>query len=101
MSTTIDCEFFLKSGLLFEINRQFLHPLGLAMTVHADAQGNKTWGFKDCRHEPEKLLFDKATLEAGRKKLEQFLTESGFQHMERRRKKLGYAVQHVNAWTKS
>lgn len=68
------------------------------MIIKVDEQGCKSWGFKDCRAEPEKTLFDKHTLEMGRAKFERFLEAFGFTQMDRRTKKLGQSVQHVAAW---
>jgi hypothetical protein len=89
----VDIDFVIDSGLLFEINHTVLHPLGLAMTVKVDEQGNKRWAFKDCRVGPEQLVFDQATMEMGKEKLGRFLTEFGGEQMHKRRKKLGWACQ--------
>lgn len=40
----IDIDEFRESGLLFEVNRQFFHPLGLALAVKWDDEsGEKVW----------------------------------------------------------
>lgn len=90
---TIDIDFVLDSGLLFHINHSVFHPLGIALTIKVDDKGNKQWGFKDCRNEPESLVFDKGSLELGKMKLERFLREFGDGQMSRREKKLGWGCQ--------
>jgi hypothetical protein len=96
----LDIDFILDSGLLFEINRQFMHPLGIAMTVRIDENGQKTWAFKDYREEPESVKFDNNTLTSGRLKYETFMKAFGFAQMAKRERKLGVSTQHVDCWTK-
>lgn len=55
----IDIEEFVSKGYLLEVNRQFLHRLGLSMTVSRDNDSGK-WsivGFKDARDDPEGWIF--------------------------------------------
>jgi hypothetical protein len=41
----ISCEEFIKEGYLLELNRQFLHPLGLAMFYKFNEEtGEMAWG---------------------------------------------------------
>ncbi len=96
----IDCDYLIESGLLFEINRQLLHPLGLALSVQVDARGNKNWSFRDFRAEPEKAGFDRKALQGGRDRFEHFMRAFGFAQMERRTRKLGQAVQYVECWVR-
>lgn len=54
----MDIEEFRELGFLQEANRQFFHPLGLALEVVVDADG--TWrlgGIQDYRDDPEGYLF--------------------------------------------
>ena len=39
MQNKLDLQYFLDSGLLQEVNRQFFHPRGLAMFVSLDDDG--------------------------------------------------------------
>lgn len=91
----VDIDFLIDSGLLFEINREVLHPLGVRMVVRVDAQGNKTWAFKDLRDTPEAQVFDKGTLELGRRKFVRFMHAYGSRQLKRRTKKIGQAVEPV------
>lgn len=50
---------FREAGYLQELNRQFLHPLGMAMEVHIDDDKNETFGLVwDSRDDPEGYIFD-------------------------------------------
>lgn len=54
----IDIKEFREMGFLQEVNRQFLHPLGLALEVDVDAEGNEQLGgVWDYRDDPEGIVF--------------------------------------------
>lgn len=89
----LDIDFLLDSGLLFEINRTTLHILGIALTVKVDGEGKKRFELKDCRSEPERLVYDKGTQELGKEKLRSFMAAFGGKQLDRRRAKLGWAYQ--------
>ena len=63
METTpkyMDLNEFVDTGILHEINRLFLHPLGLAMPISEDKKGEiKIPGIWDCRNDPEGIIFSK------------------------------------------
>lgn len=90
---------FRKLGFLQELNRQFLHPLGLALEVEVDAKtGDEKFGFPwDYRHDPKGIIFieepDKS--EDRRRKYESVLA-----HKEScwaiREKALGFFVQSID-----
>lgn len=84
---------FQEQGFLMEINRQFLHPLGLAMAVAVNDTGRVTHiaGILDFRSDPEGIRFGPLTIE-------QVTRSERFQRMQkrmhdRRKKVLGYVVQ--------
>lgn len=55
----IDIKEFREKGYLQEVNRQFLHPLGLALEIIADDDGNeKLGGIWDGREDPEGIYYD-------------------------------------------
>lgn len=59
----IDIKEFRALGFLQEINRQFLHPLGLALEVIVDDEGNETLGgVWDYREDPEGMFFSPKSL---------------------------------------
>lgn len=54
----ISIEEFRRLGFLQEVNRQFLHPLGLALEVERDEDGTeRLGGVWDYRHDPEGIVF--------------------------------------------
>ena len=55
---------FRAFGFLQEVNRQFFHPLGLALEVVVDDDGNeRLGGIWDCRDDPEGIRYDKIDLD--------------------------------------
>ena len=88
-----DAAYLLESGLLFEINRSIMHPVGLAMVVSKDEKGNFILVIKDGRLEPENLKFNKEVYQRGNDKLIRFMRDFGHGQMERRSKKLGWSSQ--------
>lgn len=91
----IDCDFLVDSGLLFEMNRQMLHPVGIAAMVCKAPDGTKRLAFKDYRDAPESAVFDPGVLELGRRKFVRFMKSFGHRQMDRRSRKLGQTCQHV------
>ncbi|MBI2373124.1 MAG: hypothetical protein HYV07_03915 [Deltaproteobacteria bacterium] len=74
----MDPEELIESGVLQEVNRQFLHPLGLALAVVEDEDGTfRVGGVWDCRDTPEGLAFADSHLATprARQKAEAVATE--------------------------
>lgn len=58
MPPLMDLREFQDAGYLSEVNRQVLHPLGLALAVMHDDDGEVTgWGVYDDREDPEGWYF--------------------------------------------
>jgi hypothetical protein len=96
MTKYISLEEFVKFGYLQELNRQFLHPLGLAMEVVYDAAGNCVGisGIWDYRDDPEGIIYHESVLnsEDSQRKAERVreeLEEKGAVRQER----FGFVVQ--------
>lgn len=54
----IDVKEFREKGFLQEANRQFFHPLGLALEVKIEEDGTESLGgIWDYREDPEGILF--------------------------------------------
>lgn len=56
---TMTVDEFWKSGFLQEVNRQFLHPAGIALSVTVDKETGEATGFGpvwDYRDDPEGLV---------------------------------------------
>lgn len=95
--------FLCDSGLLFEINRRILHPMGLALAVQFPDDGEldpsletATINILDNRNDPEGWVFDEETLTEGQAKLEKFVAENGIvQKLMTRRAQLGFVTQTI------
>jgi len=87
-------EFLYNSGLLFEINRLLLHPIGLALQVELDDNGKvrPLRNIQDFRDEPEGLIFPEEAVIAGQEKLATFM-QTVKKPLTIREKMLGFVVQ--------
>jgi hypothetical protein len=80
---------FRTRGYLHELNRQFLHPLGLALEIVIDDEGNESIaGIWDHRDDPEGIAYDQVTPEKARQ-----IAAIQSMRMPARMKKLGYWIQ--------
>lgn len=87
-------KFLNDTGLLFEINRQVLHPLGLALSVSIQKDRTVVFGgILDCRHDPEGWIFADEELQDGARKLQAYMGEHGNKALITREKALGFVVQ--------
>jgi len=89
----IDIEEFRNFGFLQEVNRQFFHPLGLALEV--DLTKNIIVGIWDCRDDPEGIYYNDLTKESSIQKalnVKKFKEEKDKSRMER----LGYIIQPID-----
>lgn len=78
-------------GLLAELNRVFLHPLGLALEVNMDDDGKETLGgIWDYRDDPEGMLFSKDQFLTEKIKMAQVFIK---QKHEQRMRKCGFIYQ--------
>jgi len=78
----VPLEELLDMGLIFEINRQILHPLGMAIAVELDPDDpefeSKFAGVWDSRDDPEGFLFGDDLMEEGLKKFQDYMEQEGF-----------------------
>jgi len=90
-----DAAAFLRdAGLVFEINRKILHPLGLALEIQINDDGTEKFGaLWDCRTDPEGILYNDACFKSGFKKLKAYIKKHGNKSLKSRVAKLGYLVQ--------
>jgi hypothetical protein len=89
----INIKEFRELGLLAELNRTFLHPLGMALEVIVDDEGNeKLGGIWDYRDDPEGVLYGKNSFPVEKiKKAQEFIEMKHKQRME----VLGFVYQDV------
>jgi len=80
---------FVEFGYLQEVNRLFFHPLGLALFVIIDDNGNsELGGIYDCREELGGIRFVNVDPEKTVRVMEEFQKMS-----EQRQVALGYTIQ--------
>lgn len=86
-------QFMLDNGILFEMNRQVLHPLGLELNLRLDDEGQLVGiDLADNRSSPSPIYFSPEAFEEGREKFERYMGESGRRNMQKRRQ-LGMVIQ--------
>jgi hypothetical protein len=85
---------FLKDqGILFEINRQVLHPLGLELALTCDDDGELVrLEILDNRSVEGPIFFPADAFEEGRQKFEQYMDEHGRRNIQKRRQ-MGMVIQ--------
>ena len=92
---TIDhpVQFLVDNGLLFEINRQVLHPLGLELRLRP-RQGDQPGSIEivDNRDNPQPLVFTPEQYNKGRASYEAYLGAHGRKNIKKRRQ-MGVKVQ--------
>jgi hypothetical protein len=91
--------FLVDSGLLYEINRKILHPLGLALSLEMPSEGEpeltgnelvaKIW---DERNDPEGIVFEEETLKEGQAKFNKFVATQD-ERFQTRLHRLGFVRQ--------
>lgn len=85
-------QFLLDTGLLFEINRRVLHPLGYALSV--DVNGNKySIGDLWVTDDPTGFEFGEDSLAEGRAKVQAYMQREGAMKISNRMKTTGFIVQ--------
>lgn len=86
-------KFLLDTGLLFEINRRVLHPLGLALEVSLDGDNATVSAVWDCRNDPEGVTYEEGTFKYGARKYATYMEHHGLKALQSRKEKLGYLEQ--------
>lgn len=87
--------FLSDSGLLFELNRLVLHPLGLALVLAVDEKTgvHTLHGIWDSRDDPEGICFEQDAYTDGAEKFAAYKRDHFVPRLPRRFKALGYLVQ--------
>lgn len=82
---------FRERGYLQELNRQFLHPLGLALEVKVEKDGSESFGeVWDYRDDPEGMIYGSGMIDGN--KAQRIRTEQEAK-CNSRIKLLGYDIQ--------
>jgi hypothetical protein len=86
-------EFLIDHGILFEMNRQVLHPLGLELHFRLDDEGRITAiDLLDNRAGIQPISFSPEAFVAGRERYERYLADHGRRNMQKRRQ-IGMVIQ--------
>ncbi len=83
----INIKEFRELGYLQEINRQFLHPLGLALEIEVNGNIETIVGIQDHRNDPEGVFYDIKNSE--KERVEKFLKNE--KYIQDQRKKFSSA----------
>lgn len=97
----IDIKEFREEGYLQEMNRQFLHPLGLAVEVVIDENGNEVLGgIWDYREDNEGIIYSESILSSPEAKQKYENIRKRMSTMAKSREAvLGYHIQPVGGLT--
>jgi len=96
----IDIREFREKGYLQELNRRFLHPLGMALEVVVDENGNeKLGGIWDSREDEEGIYYDIKNSDSSRKERfksnEKFINEEFNSKIKIRKEKIGFGIEEI------
>jgi len=94
----INIKEFREFGYLQEVNRLFFHPLGLALEIEIDDDGNeRLGGVWDYRDDPEGIAYCEDLVNSPDFALKvQAVQEEFKKKIPHRRKKLGYIIQMID-----
>lgn len=88
----MDIREFVEIGFLQEVNRQFFHPLGLALEVKSDDGINWSLsGVWDYRDDPEGIVYEPRSI-IDIKKIQNVYGEH-LRHVDARKKLMGTVIQ--------
>jgi len=93
---------FREKGYLQEVNRRFFHPLGLALEVIVEENGEeKLGGIWDYREDPEGIYYDIKNSDLDRQKRfdknAKFIDSELENRCEQRKATLGFGIEPTNA----
>lgn len=91
----MDLAEFQELGLLQELNRRALHPLGLALVLETDEAGERALWVWDERDDPEGICFAELTVDDVRRS--RALDELWTERFGPRHDALGYMIQPIGA----
>jgi hypothetical protein len=88
-------KYLIDSGLIFEINRKVLHPLGLAMVVDVDRNNKRQLAITAIieTDDQEGFLYDEEGYNIGKEKYQRFLDKGGQERLNSRMAKYGFIEQ--------
>lgn len=91
MTKKIDIKEFVEEGYLQEVNRLFLHSLGLALEVTQEEDGSMHLsGVWDAREDPEGIVFDSLDRDKALR-----IWDVKFERGKVRQERLGFDIQPI------
>jgi hypothetical protein len=92
----MDIAEFRAQGFLQEANRLFFHPLGLALFVEVDDDGNETLGgVYDSRDDDEGFCFAEAAWTGGEDEKAKHVADEFLRHLPERVRLFGGPIQQI------
>ena len=87
--------YLVDKGLLFEINRKVLHPLGLAMIIDISRGKSKQLSIIGIAEtdDPDGFMYPDEAFEIGADNYQRFLDAGTQKRLDHRQKKFGFAIQ--------
>ena len=82
-----------ESGLLFEVNRRVLHPLGYALAITMDGSAALEFTLLDNTADPEGMCFEEELFKEALTRFRAWMNKVGNVRVEVRKQALGYVVQ--------
>jgi len=89
---TMAAQFLDQLGLVFEINRRILHPLGFSLVVREGPMG-KYFEPIHVTQDPRGFVYSPEAFKEGEARLQKFLEEAGLSRIEKRVEVLGFSEQ--------
>lgn len=91
--------YLVDNGLIFEINRKVLHPLGLTLVIDVHPDNHKWLAieglYKVDDGDEEGFTFGEESYRVGSERYELFLHKEGQKMLDSRKQSLGYIVQEI------
>lgn len=96
----MDINEFREKGYLQEVNRRFFHPLGLALEISVDENGDmELSGVQDYREDDEGMYFDIEDSDLERKirfkNNQEFIDDEFVNRSKNRRESLGFDIEPI------
>jgi hypothetical protein len=86
---------FREQGYLQEVNRRFLHPLGLALVAEHVENFEVIRGVRDARADPEGIIYAAGTIPDAERERADRITAEWVERSSTRLAALGYVVQPI------
>jgi hypothetical protein len=93
MTKMISVKNLRECGLLYKINREVLHPLGLALSIDVADDGTESFGDILLADDADGWIYNDESMDEGCKKLSEYMSAQGKDRIKSRLNSLGYIIQ--------